>query len=78
MAFYIEMNLVENNEFQAIYAFGRSSYTGLIKLDKKKETISVIKEYPLDRNGKWAERAGIKLVSLFRGNVFPEKTEWAS
>ena len=78
MAFYIEMNLVENNEYQAIYAFGRNSYTGLIKIDKKKETISIIKDCPLDNSGKWAERAGIKLASLFRKNVYPEKTEWAS
>lgn len=78
MAFYIEMNLVENNELRTIYTFGRSAYTGLIKLDKKEETISVIKECPLDSNGKWAKRAGLKLARLFRSNVFPEKTEWAS
>lgn len=78
MAFYIEMDLIENNESEVIYAFGRDNNTGLIKLDKKDGVITVIRACPLDERGSWALRAGRKLALLSQKDTFPAKTEWAS
>ncbi|MBK5533762.1 hypothetical protein JFT91_14360 [Pseudomonas sp. TH08] len=78
MAIYIEMDKVVETEEYVEYTFGRGSYIGLIRLDKIKETIIVIKECPLDVSGKWSERAGMKLARLFVKGEFPEKTQWAS
>lgn len=78
MAIYIEMGKVIETEDYVEYTFGRGGDVGLIRLDKIKETISVIKECPLDVSGKWSERAGMKLARLFVKGEFPEKTQWAS
>ena len=78
MAIYIEMDKVVETEEYVEYTFGRGSDIGLIRLNKIKETIIVIKECPLDVSGKWSERAGMKLARLFVKGEFPEKTQWAS
>ena len=78
MAIYIEMDRVIETEDYVEYTFGRGDDVGLIRLDIIKETISVIKECPLDVSGKWSERAGMKLARLFVRGEFPEKTQWAS
>ncbi len=52
MAIYIEMDKVVEAETYVEYTFGRGGDVGLIQLDKIKETISVIKECPLDVSGK--------------------------
>lgn len=78
MAIYIEMDKVIETEDYVEYTFGRGDDVGLIRLDKIKETISVIKECPLDVSGKWSDRAGMKLARLFVRGEFPEKTHWAS
>jgi hypothetical protein len=78
VAIYIEMGKVIETEDYVEYTFGRGGDVGLIRLDKIKETISVIKECPLDVSGKWSERAGMKLARLFVKGEFPEKTQWAS
>lgn len=78
MAIYIEMDKVIETEDYVEYTFGRGDDVGLIRLDIIKETISVIKECPLDVSGKWSERAGMKLARLFVRGEFSEKTQWAS
>jgi hypothetical protein len=47
-------------------------------MDKDGESIRVLKECPLDKNGAWSKRAATKLVRLWREGHFPDKTEWAS
>ena len=78
MAFYIEMDkLVETDEY-VDYTFGRGLDVGIIRLDKIRETLTVLKECPLDARGSWSDRVGMKLARLFVQGEFPEKTEWAS
>ncbi|MGE7955217.1 hypothetical protein ACQKQA_01235 [Pseudomonas sp. NPDC089530] len=78
MAFYIEMDKFVETEEYVEYTFGRGLEVGLIRLDKVNETICVLKECPLDVNGKWSQRVGMKLARLFISGEFPEKTQWAS
>jgi hypothetical protein len=78
MAFYIEMDKVADTNEYVEYTFGRDQEVGLIRLNKNSEAISVIKECPLDTNGKWSQRAAIKLIRLWRDRELPDKTQWAS
>lgn len=78
MAMYIEMDKVEETDGYVIYAFGRDSQLGLIRLDKKTEAVHILKECPLDTSGRWSERATVKLVLLWRSGALPETTQWAS
>jgi hypothetical protein len=78
MAFYIEMDKVTDTDEFVEYTFGRDKEVGLIRLNKKDQTVSVIQEYPLDSSGKWSQRAAVKLVRLWRDKSLPDKTQWAS
>ncbi len=78
MAVYIEMDKVADTNEYVEYTFGRDQEVGLIRLNKNSEAISVIKECPLDTNGKWSQRAAIKLIRLWRDRELPDKTQWAS
>jgi hypothetical protein len=78
MAFYIEMDKVADTNEYVEYTFGRDQEVGLIRLNKNSEAISVVKECPLDTNGKWSQRAAIKLIRLWRDRELPDKTQWAS
>ncbi len=78
MAFYIEMDKVEETDEYVEYSFGRNSAFGLIRLDKNNKTVRVLKECSLDISGKWSQRAAVKLVRLWRSGSLPEKTQWAS
>jgi len=78
MAMYIEMDKVEDTDGYVIYAFGRDPQLGLIRLNKKTETVHILKECPLDTSGRWSERATVKLVLLWRSGALPETTQWAS
>ena len=78
MAFYIEMDEVAETEEYVECTFGRNLDVGLIRMDKGGESIRVLKECPLDKNGAWSKRAATKLVRLWREGHFPDKTEWAS
>lgn len=78
MAFYIEMDRAAETEEYVEYTFGRGVEVGLIRLDKIKGTIAVLKECPLDAKGQWSDRVGMKLARFFVSGEFPEKTQWAS
>ena len=78
MAFYIEMDKVEETDEYVEYSFGRNSAFGLIRLDNNNETVLVLKECSLDISGKWSQRVAVKLVRLWRSGSLPEKTQWAS
>jgi acetyl-CoA carboxylase carboxyltransferase component len=69
--------IVDTDEYVE-YSFGRDGVTGIVRLSKANETISVVKECPLDASGKWSERAAMKLARLWRSGDLPEKTQWAS
>lgn len=78
MAFYIEMDKVAETEEYVVYTFGRNLEVGLIQLEKNGEAIRVLRECPLDVNGAWSKRAGVKLARLWKNGSFPDKTQWAS
>lgn len=78
MAFYIEMDKVEETEEYVVYTFGRNLNVGLIRLEKNGEAIRVLKECPLDKNGAWSQRVAMKLARFWKNGSFPDKTQWAS
>lgn len=78
MAFYIEMDKIIDTDEYVEYSFGRDKNIGTIRFCKINESISIIKECPLDTTGKWSERAAVKLLRLWQSGNLPDKTQWAS
>jgi len=79
MAVYFDMYKIKDDSDCVEYQFGRSDGAyGIVKLDKVRETIKIMKPCPDDSRGAWGERACMKLARLWSKKEFPEKTEWAS
>ena len=78
MAIYFEMDKTQESDAFVEYSFGRDNDTGVIQYEKGTGKVFVLKECPLDKNGRWAQRAATKLARLASSGEFPERTEWAS
>lgn len=78
MAFYIEMDKIVDSEQYVEYSFGREDNIGVISLDKVRGSLTILSECPLDQDGTWSERVGLKLAKLWTEGVYPENTQWAS
>jgi hypothetical protein len=78
VAFYIEMDKLADTDEYVEYSFGRGHDLGVLRLDKKSQSISIVTACPLDVDGKWSQRAAMKLAKLWKEGVLPDRTQWAS
>ena len=79
MAFFIEINKLEENSEMALYAF--CTYlgnTGKVSINKKTGECFIIEEPESDKESILAIRMGIKLSQHWKKGKLPEKTCWAS
>lgn len=79
MAFYIEIEKIEQTKFFVRYKYYTSpENVGVLELDLKKEKIIEIDAAPEDKNGLLFQRASMQIFKHWKNGEFPEKTYWAS
>lgn len=79
MAFYIELEKVEQTEKYVRYKYYTSATNiGILELDFEKENIVEVSPAPDDKNGLLFQRASMRIFKHWKNDEYPSKTCWAS